>query len=203
MPRLLVGCAVLVLASVRGGAAPPNATEQAFERHVRPILVEHCQDCHGAKKQMGGLRLDSPEALNKGGDGGTVVKPGDPEGSRLVQAIRHVGELKMPPRKKLSAEAVAALEAWVKAGAAWPAERVAVDREAWRRHWAFQAVRQPPAPNPRNGKQAGNPIDSFLLEKLHGKGLSLSPEADRRTLIRRLTFDLVGLPPTPEVVDAF
>jgi mono/diheme cytochrome c family protein len=186
-----------------GGARAATPAEQAFERHVRPILVEHCQGCHGGKKQMGGLRLDSREALAKGGDNGAVVKAGDPDGSRLIQAVRHAGELKMPPRKRLPAEAVAALEAWVRAGAAWPSERAAADGEAWRRHWAFQPVRRPAVPTPRNGGQAKNAIDAFILDKLDAKGLSLSVEADRRTLIRRLSFDLVGLPPAPEEVDTF
>ncbi|MFO0843762.1 MAG: PSD1 and planctomycete cytochrome C domain-containing protein [Gemmataceae bacterium] len=173
-------------------AAAP--ADEAFETRVRPVLVEHCQGCHGPKKQMGGLRLDSREALLKGGDSGPALE-------RLVPAIRHEGDLKMPPRKRLPQPAIDALTAWVKAGAPWPAARdVAAGGEAWRTHWAFQAVRRPPVPS---AGAASNPIDRFLAARLVGKGLTLSPEADRRTLIRRLSYDLVGLPPHPDDVDAF
>src|SRR5262245_48782854 len=182
---------------------PGALADDAFERHVRPVLAEHCQGCHGPKKQMGGLRLDSRQAMLKGGDNGPVLAPGKPDASRLVQAIRHAGDLKMPPKKKLPAPAIDALAAWVKAGAPWPAERIDLDREAWRRHWAFRTVKRPAVPAARNGKQARNVIDRFILAKLDAKGLTPSPEADRRTLIRRLSFDLLGLPPSPDEVDDF
>jgi hypothetical protein len=184
--------------------AGPSLAEQEFERHVRPLLVEHCQRCHGAKKQMGGLRLDSREAILKGGDNGPVVKPGDPAGSRLIQAIRHEGDLKMPPKSKLPLSAVAALTAWVKAGVPWPAPaRTGAEPDAWKRHWAFQRVRRPELPVVKNADWSRTAIDRFVLARLEAKGLSPSQEADRRTLIRRLSFDLIGLPPTPEEVGAF
>ena len=162
-------------------AAAPDAD---FEKRIRPLLVEHCQRCHGPKKAMASLRLDSRAGLLKGGDGGPVVKPGDPDGSRLVQAVRHVGDLRMP-KKKLPEADIAALAAWVKAGAPWPGEK-AVAVEGWKKHWAFQPIRRPPIPASGGGR---NPIDRFL-----GKA---APEADRATLLRRLTFALTGLPPTP------
>jgi cytochrome c553 len=185
----------------RAAAAPLTPAEAAFERRVRPLLAEHCVKCHGPKKSMGGLRLDTRAGLLAGGDNGPVVSPGKPDESRLVQAVRHVGDLKMPPKSKLSAEAVATLAAWVKAGAPWPAEVVRPGVEG-RKHWAFQPVRAPAVPAVRSA-WARNPIDSFVLAKLEEKGLSPSPEADRRTLIRRLSFDLLGLPPTPEEVADF
>jgi hypothetical protein len=192
------------LSAASGPANAASSVEIEFERNVRPVLVEHCQHCHGVKKQMGGLRLDSRAAMLKGGDNGVVVKPGDPARSRLIQAIRHEGDLKMPPRSKLSPAAVGALTAWVNAGLPWPApKRAGVDRDAWKRHWAFQRVRRPKLPAFKNVYWSRTPIDRFVLANLDAKGLSPSPEADRRTLIRRLTFDLIGLPPTPEEVETF
>jgi mono/diheme cytochrome c family protein len=200
--RSILGAVLLLLASARVGAAPTPA-ELAFERHIRPVLAEHCQGCHGPKKQMGGLRLDSRAAALKGGDSGPALKPGDPDGSRLVQAVRHAGELKMPPRKRLPAQHVEALAAWVKAGAPWPAPVAAADGGDWRRHWAFRPVERSPVPAVKDTSWPRNPIDRFVLARLEAKGLSPSPEAGRRPLIRRLSYDLVGLPPTPEEVDAF
>src|SRR5262245_21352451 len=127
MSRPAVGSLLLVL------LAPVARADQHFERHVRPLLIEHCHACHGPKKQMGGLRLDSRTAMLKGGDNGPALLPGDAERSRLVQAVRQDGELKMPPRKKLPATAVDALARWVKEGAPWPAEeRVVAERDAWK-----------------------------------------------------------------------
>jgi hypothetical protein len=184
-------------------ALPGAASAEAdFERHVRPVLVEHCQSCHGPKKQMGGLRLDSRTSLLKGGDSGPAVKPGDADGSLLVQAVRRTGELKMPPRAPLPPQAVAALAAWVKAGAPWPEPRAVAGKDD-RRHWAFQRVQRSHVPAVRNAAWARNPIDRFVLPRLEAKGLSPSAEADRRTLLRRLSFDLAGLPPALEEVNAF
>jgi mono/diheme cytochrome c family protein len=194
-------CAVLLILPGLATAATPG--EQAFERHVRPVLVEHCQGCHGPKKQMGGLRLDSRAAILKGGDSGPAVKPGDVDGSLLVQAVRRTGDLKMPPRTQLPPAAIAALAAWVKAGAPWPEPFAATGTDASKRHWAFQRVQRPPVPAVKSTGWVRNPIDRFVLARLESRGLSPSAEADRRTLLRRLSFDLIGLPPTPEEVDAF
>jgi hypothetical protein len=203
--RLSVWAAV-VLAVPAGTALarPLTPSEADFEKHVRPVLVEHCQRCHGGKKQMGGLRLDSREALLKGGDSGPAVVPGKADASRLIHAVRHTGELKMPPKSKLPAPALAALEAWVRAGAPWPAAHpVSAASEEWKRHWAFQPVRAVAPPAVKDAAWPRNPVDRFILAKLEAKGLVPSPEADRRTLIRRLSFDLVGLPPGAEEVEAF
>ncbi len=190
--------------------ADPAALE-FFENKVRPVLAEHCFSCHGPDKQKGGLRLDSAGSMRTGGDSGPVVVPGDPDHSRMIQAVRQEGELKMPPKGKLTAAEVEALAAWVKLGAPWPKvdrgqrteDRGQTDDPA-KTHWAFQPVRQPPIPTPRGPQSATrNPIDAFILAKLEERGLTLSPPADRTTLLRRVTLDLTGLPPTPAEVDAF
>jgi hypothetical protein len=179
--------------------------EEFFEKHVRPVLAERCIRCHGAKKQMGGLRLDSRAALVRGGDNGPVVQPGEPDKSLLIQAIRRDGEVKMPPKTPLAPREVTDLTAWVKQGAAWPEERKSDQRagEAWRRHWAFRPIQDPPAPAVRKQDWPRTSIDRFILSRLEERGLTSSAPADRRTLLRRVTFDLIGLPPTPEEIAAF
>src|SRR4051794_37027434 len=151
-------------------AADVPTPDAGFERHVRPLLAEHCLGCHGPKKQKGGLRLDSRAAMLAGGDSGPAVKPGDDK-SLLLQAVRHAGDLKMPEGKKLSDMAVAALAAWVKAGAPWPDERAAPGADDWKKHWAFRPVRRPPVPDVKGPDLARNPIDRFLLARLQAKGL--------------------------------
>ncbi|MFO0966890.1 MAG: PSD1 and planctomycete cytochrome C domain-containing protein [Gemmataceae bacterium] len=176
-----------------------------FERRVRPVLAEHCFSCHGPKKQMSGLRLDSRAALLEGGDNGPALAPGHPEKSPLIAAIGYAEKRKMPPKAKLPAAAIADLSAWVKMGAPWPVEKkveVAKD-ESWKKHWAFQPVRKPPMPTVKDGAWGKTSVDAFILAKLEEKGLTPSPPAEKRVLIRRLYFDLIGLPPTPEEVGAF
>ena len=192
-------------------AWPASGAEDAiayFEKHVRPILVEKCQACHGPKKQHGSLRIDSRKALLEGGETGPAIVVGKPEESLLVKAVRRQGTLKMPSREadKLSPAEADAFAAWVKAGAAWPAEKVAVVStiaEVRKSHWAFRPVVKAMPPPVRGSAWAVNPVDVFVLARLEAKGLTPSPQADRRTLIRRLSFDLLGLPPTPEEVEAF
>jgi hypothetical protein len=199
---LLLAAAVL---SASARAADPAALEH-FEKHVRPVLVEKCVSCHGAEKQKGGLRLDTREAVLKGGERGPGVVPGKPKESILLRAVRHVDEdLKMPPSGKLLEREVAGLEKWVELGAPWP-DRVmlptpsAIEKAA-AKHWAFKPILRPEIPKTK--PRLSNSIDAFVAAKLRDRGLSLSPRADRRTLIRRATFDLHGLPPTPEEVAAF
>jgi mono/diheme cytochrome c family protein len=203
----------LFLPAVRADDARPAVSPEAaefFEKRVRPILAERCFSCHGPDKQKGGLRLDSAADLAKGSVNGPVVAPGDPAKSPLVAAVGYAGDTKMPPppRPKLSAEAVDALTAWVKMGAPWPAERnpaavkpTVADVRA--KHWSFQPVRKLAPPAVKDADWPASPIDNFVLAKLQEKGLAPSRPADKRTLIRRVTFDLIGLPPTPEEVDAF
>jgi hypothetical protein len=137
----------------------------------------------------------------KGSDGGPVVVPGEPDKSPLVQAVRHTGEIKMPPRKQLPAEAVEALTAWVKLGAPYPDDAAAAGPDPGKTHWAFRPVKD--SSPPATKAPLDHPVDRFVQAKLEAKGRSLSPAADRRTLIRRVTYDLTGLLPTPEEVEAF
>jgi hypothetical protein len=181
-----------------------------FEARVRPILVEHCTKCHGPRKQESGLRLDSRAGLLKGNDVGPVVTPGRPAESPLVEAVRYDGAVKMPPAGKLPDRAVADLVAWVQMGTPWPEATASATSSgvpdagaAARRHWAFRPVRDVPPPPVRDIAWPEDPLDRFVLARLEAAGLSPSPLADRRTLIRRVSFDLVGLPPTPEEVAAF
>ncbi|HKB04416.1 MAG TPA: PSD1 and planctomycete cytochrome C domain-containing protein, partial [Gemmataceae bacterium] len=171
-----------------------------FETKVRPVLAEQCYSCHGEKKQSAGLRLDSKAAVTKGSDGGPVVVPGEPEKSPLVQAIRHSGEIKMPPKKQLPAEAVEALTAWVKLGAPYP-DDAAAGPDLAKAHWAFQPVKDPTPPATKADLE--HPVDRFVQARLEAKGHTLSLPADRRTLIRRVTYDLTGMLPTPAEVEAF
>ncbi len=190
----------------------PEAAE-FFENKIRPVLAQNCFSCHGPMKQKSGLRLDSREAMLKGGDRGAAVAPGDPDKSLVIQAIRYDGEPKMPPDKKLPQEAIDALTQWVKMGAPWPTVKssdasanAAVPNpiaDARQKHWAFKPIQNSAVPRVKNTTWASTPIDNFILAKLEEKGIAPSPKADRRTLIRRATFDLIGLPPTPEEIAAF
>jgi hypothetical protein len=176
-----------------------------FEKSVRPVLVENCLKCHGAEKHEGGLRLDTRESALKGGDTGPAIVPHEPDKSLLVTAIRQTDDLQMPPDQKLTDAQIAAVERWVKLGAPWPKAPLAAPQvaNAARTHWAFQPVTDPVPPVPGNHPQPANPIDAFIAAKLAQAGLVPSPRADRRTLIRRATFDLLGLPPTQDEVEAF
>jgi mono/diheme cytochrome c family protein len=205
-PRPL--CIALLLLAARPGAAGENgASSDFFEAKVRPVLAEHCVSCHGPKKQSAGLRLDSRQGVLAQGDHGPIVVPGDPEKSVLIQAIKRTGELKMPPKERLSPDAVEALTKWVKAGAPWPTAKPVghadATADAWQRHWAFRPVRKPPVPATGEPRWPNSPIDSFILASLEAKGLRPSAPAERRVLIRRVTFDLTGLPPAPADIDAF
>src|SRR5262249_11171113 len=187
-------------------AAEPGVTPQQaefFEKQIRPVLSENCHSCHGSQKQKAGLRLDSREVLLKGADDGPVVRPGDPENSRLIHAIGYAGDIKMPPKGKLKPQAIEALTAWVKMGVPWPQAHGSRPVDLARKHWAFQPVQNPPLPMIQDRTWPATSIDYFILATLEAKGLTPSSTADRRTLIRRVTFDLIGLPPTPEEVAAF
>jgi hypothetical protein len=192
-----------------GEGRPSPEVVEFFEAKVRPVLAENCYSCHGPKRQQGGLRLDSRGDLLKGSDTGPVVLPGAPEKSPLVRALAHDGEIKMPPRGKLAPEAVAALTEWVTLGAPWPEAAAAPAGGATQaaaastKHWAFQPVRKPALPAVKNAAWAKNPIDLFIIAKLEAKGLPPAPPAERRALLRRVTFDLTGLPPSPDEVEAF
>jgi len=200
---------------VAHAAAPSDLAQlDFFEKKIRPVLSEQCYECHsaGAKKIKGGLLLDTREGVLKGGDSGLAVVPGKPQKSLLLSTMKHEDpdeSLHMPPKKEqLPEEVIANFEKWIKMGAPDPrdgkATRLSWDAEAAKKHWAFQPIAKPTAPkvaDPTGFVQS--PIDQFVLAKLAGKGLTPSGKADPRTLIRRVTYDLTGLPPTPEAVEAF
>jgi hypothetical protein len=200
IPVLLLGLALTDEGSPARSAR--EAAETLFEVKVRPVLTGTCLKCHRDKKTGGGLKVDSRDALLKGGDHGPAVVPGDPQESLLVQAIRHEhDEIKMPPKQRLPDEVVADFTTWIRQGAVWPGALVAKDSRR-PSHWAFEAVK-PFTPPPDPSGWSVSPIDGFLAAKWRAEGLSPVGPADRRTLIRRVTFDLLGLPPTPEEVADF
>ncbi len=182
----------------------PKAAE-FFETQVRPLLYNKCYACHGAKQQAGGVRLDSRDAMLKSGGSSAVLTPGEPEKSLLVTVTHYDGAVKMPPTGKLKPEEIAALTEWVKSGAAWPEaagdKAAAVDSRI--KHWAFQPVKKVAVPKVASAAWSQNLIDAFIFAKLAAKKLLPSPMADKRTLLRRVTFDLTGLPPTPAEMNAF
>ena len=180
---------------------------------MRPLLVGRCQECHGATKQKGDLRLDSRAAILAGGSTGPAIVPGKAGESLLVDAINYGDLYQMPPKSKLPASEIAVLTRWIDMGAPWPgddrpksAAKVdagSFDLEARAKHWSFRPIRAPEPPEVRDRAWPKDPIDRFILAALEAKGLAPAPEADRRTLIRRATFDLIGLPPEPAEIDAF
>ncbi|MCI0461933.1 MAG: DUF1553 domain-containing protein [Gemmataceae bacterium] len=210
--RLLPFSLALVFVAAPAPAAADDPGIEFFEKKIRPVLVEHCQECHSParKKQRGGLYLDTRDALRKGGDSGPVLVPGKPEDSLLIKAIRyHDPDLRMPPKGKLPPAVVSDFEKWVAMGAPDPRTgnaKVAwkeLDLEAGRKFWAFQPPRASPLPAVKNPSWARSPIDRFILARLESQNLQPAPDADRATLIRRAYFTLIGLPPTPEEIDAF
>ncbi len=183
-----------------------------FERKIRPLLVQRCYECHSsrAKTVHGDLRLDSLDAVRRGGDSGPLLVPGKPEESLLVEVIRYDGDIQMPPKGKLPESEIAELISWVERGAPFPAPvdqaehaSTGIDYEKGRTFWSFQPVQEQPLPQVANPSWPTGRIDSFVLAAMERHGLSPSPPAERATLIRRVTFDLIGLPPTPEEVEAF
>jgi cytochrome c553/mono/diheme cytochrome c family protein len=188
-------------------AAPEPTAEEIrfFESAVRPVLVEHCEKCHGPAKQWNGLRTDSREALLRGGDLGPAIVPGKPDDSRLIRAVRHTDdELQMPPDDKLSERQIADLARWVQMGAPFPAAaRPTGQRHRDPNHWAFQPASRPALPAVKDTAWPQSPIDTFVLAQRERADVAAAAPADRRTLVRRMTFDLTGLPPTPEEVTDF
>jgi hypothetical protein len=210
---LVLGCRSLLALGAEDAAKPPAAGSfspeavEFFETRVRPVLAESCVRCHGEKKQSSELRLDSRKAALEGGASGPALVPGNPDESLLIQAIRQThDEIKMPPREKLPEAALDALSSWVKMGAPWSEgtiPTVATRDQSSRMHWAFQPVQVLDPPAVKEADWVATPVDAFILQRLEKEGLRPSPRADRRTLIRRATFDLTGLPPAPEEVAAF
>jgi hypothetical protein len=196
------------LAVTTAQQAPDSSPAQTefFEQRIRPLLAAHCYDCH-ADTAKAGLRVDSRAALLKGGKSGAAIVSGDPERSLLLQAVNHThATLRMPKGgAKLSDKEIAHLTRWIKEGAYWPATVATkndyVIKPEHQAFWSFQPVRPSVVPTVKGATH--NPIDAFLLAELEAKGLSFNPSADKRTLLRRVTFDLTGLPPTPAEMEAF
>src|SRR5262245_29601276 len=221
MPRglfsvLLAGCWLLALSArtlLADERRPRSAAEDFFEKKVRPLLTENCLGCHGPQKQRGGLRLDSRAGVMTGGDSGPAIVPGKPDESLLIKAVHYTGEPKMPPKTKLKSAQIAALTEWVRQGAPWPDTkgkvRTTPEKSGFtitakeRSFWSFQPINNPSLPKVADTSWPQASLDHFVLSALEAKKLRPVAAADRRTLIRRATFDLIGLPPTPEEIDAF
>lgn len=203
----------LLLLTNRGQAAdtnslpPPVSRSVDFGRDIAPIFNRKCHACHGAQQQMSGLRLDSRSAAIRGGYSGAVIKPGNSMDSKLIHLVAGLdAKVVMPPAgEKLTPEQIGLLRAWIDQGAKWPEQSVAEAPSGKPKttHWAFITPKRPGIPAVRDSRWVRNPIDAFVLSRLEKEGLQPSPEADARTLIRRLSLDLTGLPPTPAEVSEF
>jgi len=202
---LFLVCLILACPPVR---AQESAAEKTFffESRIRPLLVENCYECHSQQSSTikGGLSLDTRQAVAAGGDSGKVVIPGKPEESLLLQSVRYNNtDLQMPPKGRLTDAQIADLERWIQMGAPDPREGTAVprtnawDRQRGRSHWAFQHIHAPPVPAVKNTEWPRSDLDRLLLAELETANLSPAPDAGRETLLRRVTLDLTGLPPTP------
>ncbi len=207
---------VFALAGSAAFAATTLPQEQAdfFESKIRPVLASECYECHDAKKQKGGLRLDYRDGWKKGGDSGDAIVPGHPAKSLLLKSIRHEDpDLKMPEKRpKLGDNVIADFEKWIalgapdprdeppKAGSGVPWDKLLADRKSW---WSLLPVQKPQPPAVKDTVWSQHPVDRFLLAKMEAHGLKPSPDADPHTIIRRLTFALTGMPPTPEEVEQF
>jgi hypothetical protein len=203
--------AVLVVMSLLLTSQPLRADEagiEFFEKEIRPLLVKHCYECHSAQaKEIGGkLQLDHRDGVLQGGETGPAIEPGQPDKSRLIAAIRYDdAELQMPPKGKISADAIAKFEEWIKRGAPDPrdeAPEVVATPSSWkevlasrRDWWSLQPVQKPPVPTPKNAEWSADPVDRFILAALEAQGLAPAEPADSRTLARRLSLVLTGLPP--------
>ena len=217
---LLILCCLLLVGDqsssqptdqVHVGVLPSPAEKKIdFARDIAPLLRERCQMCHGTEKQMSGLRLDNREAALAGGYSGSVIKLGNSAESRLIHLVSGLEEELVMPMigERLTSEQVGLLRAWIDQGAKWSEPAAAVPQVDIREksktdHWAFLPPRRPPVPPVQDRAWLRNPLDAFVLAKLEDRGIQPSPEADRRKLIRRVSLDLIGLPPTPAEVDQF
>ncbi len=207
-----------IAATLLFGAATVRAVEDGdafFEKKIRPLLIQHCFECHSEDAEESGLRVDSLTAMLRGGERGPAIVVGKPEESLLISAVRHGELLKMPPKRKLSTAQVADLEQWIARGAPWPgaapvtapvaiaAKNTATISDSQLKHWSFQRPVAAAVPAVADPDWLQSPLDAFVLRTLASHELTSAPPADKATLIRRATIDLVGLPPTPDEVDAF
>ncbi len=213
--RFCLAFAVLIAAPLAAQAQSGDEASllEFFEKKVRPVLAEQCFNCHSANtNSKGGLRVDDRNGLIQGGNRGAAVVPGHPEKSLLLGAVKHTaGKLKMPPEKHLADHEIADLAQWIRDGAAWPKAKLpatlgkshAEYAKLRKEHWAFQPLQKPKVPTVKDAAWPRDDVDRFLLAALEAKQLVPVRDADKLTLIRRITFDLTGLPPTPEAIDVF
>jgi hypothetical protein len=218
LSALVLASVSLAVAAAEPAQAPSSArwTEDEiafFEKRIRPVLVQHCYECHSGQSESvkGGLRVDSRSGMQKGGDSGEAVVPGDLDASLILSALRYES-YEMPPSGQLSEDVIADFVAWVEMGApdprdpaeesVGPASDAAIDWDAARQFWSYRSPERHESPSARNA-WVRRPIDGFILDGLRAASLEPSAPAERVTFIRRLTFDLIGLPPTPDEVDAF
>ena len=211
--RLSIAAWLVVFAAPLGLEASDPGPAEFFEKRIRPLLVDHCHACHGPEtaSPMGGLRLDSAEAMLAGGSRGPAVAPGKPRESLLIRAVSFEdSELKMPPTGRLSDREIADLVQWVKAGAPFPGSGSAatrpdegIDWEAARQFWSFRPIQDPRLPQVKDSHWGSSPIDSFVLSRLEAKGLKPAPAAGKRSWLRRVSFGLTGLPPSAGEVERF
>ena len=204
---------VLLASPLVAGEAPSRAGVDFFEKKIRPVLIEHCYSCHSAeaaknKKLRGGLYLDSRAGLRKGGESGPVLDTAKPDDSPLLKALRHDGDVRMPSKGKLATGVVKDFEQWLAMGAPDPREGEIVQKKfdsakSRKEHWAFQPLREAPKPAVKNIGWVRTPIDAFVLQKIEAAGVRPAPATDAATLLRRVYFDLIGLPPSPEEQQAF
>jgi hypothetical protein len=220
VPRRCHGSLIAVAAAAiwNGNVLVGADSEDHFESKVRPLLIERCHRCHAGDTAKGKLRLDSRESALRGGESGPAIVAGKPEESLLMQAVRQQNGLEMPPDGKLSETQIAELSKWIEGGAIWPEDSIAptdalsalpliapaaVFSEEERSFWAYQPLRKAPSPDVSAATWVKTPVDRFILAKLEARGMAPADPADRLTLLRRVTFDLTGLPPTPAEADAF
>ena len=196
---------ILALAHGQARADSPRLQSREFDAKVAPILARRCLDCHSGSDPKGKLDLSKKSAALAGGKSGPAVMPGKPDDSALWERVE---SNEMPPKAPLPEAERAVLRDWIAGGASWGTDpidpyQVTTSRRAGRDWWSLQPVRRPVLPRVRAFAWTRTPIDAFVLKKLEEKGLAPAPEAEKRQLIRRLSFDLTGLPPTPEEVDEF
>ena len=219
-PRCSIACfiAVVFIVSALGSISiayqETDATEQVefFEKRVRPILVERCYECHGANEASGGLRLDHRDGLLLGGDSGAALVPKNPDASLIVRAVKyHDADLQMPPTGAIPTAEVAVLEEWIRSGAVDPRESIpeldnnkptGMSIADGKEFWSMRPLADPAIPKVQNADWVQTPIDAFVLERLEQLGIAPAPRASRRDLLRRMTLDLIGVPPTLEELQA-
>lgn len=219
--QLILASVSLILGQVVFASDPvqPNAADPKglafFEARIRPILVQHCFSCHSNEaaaqnRLSGGLFLDSREGWTKGGDSGPAIVPGKPDASLLLKSILYDGDINMPPKGKLPAAAIRDISQWIRMGAPDPRKgaqptkkQTGLSIEAGKSFWSYRPIVRPKVPTPQNSSWAHNDIDRFILNGLEAKGLKPAPDAEKQTLIRRIYFDLTGLPPSPEAIQNF